>query len=128
MSEAIEVQPWCPDMGPPPRVRIYSPSHPPRLLVYTLSDWRLASVMARHDWPDRTIGLQLTIRLPVPELSSRDETFCRTYRWDARVMLVLSTGDPPVGIPRGGDLSRTPPRATSTRQPPAPHHAGGGAG
>jgi len=94
MADAVEVPPWRPAMGRPPRVRIYSATHPPRLLVFTDDDWRPASVMARHDWPDRTIGLQLTIRLPARDLGGRPETFCRTYRWDASVMLVLSTGEP----------------------------------
>ncbi|GAA2666644.1 hypothetical protein GCM10010400_29080 [Streptomyces aculeolatus] len=101
MSDAIEAPPWNEDMGRPPRVRIYSTRHPPRLLVFTDGDWRPASVMARHDWPDRTVSLQPTIRLSAPDLGGRIETFCRTYRWDARVMLVLSTGERAMDRPRG---------------------------
>jgi hypothetical protein len=89
MREAVEMRPWRQEMGRPPTVRVYPARREPRLLVRTAGAWREVAVMARHDWPDGTIALQVTIQLPAPDLDGMRQTFCRTYRWDHRTMKVL---------------------------------------
>lgn len=75
-------------MGRPPRVRVYPTRSAPQLQVHVDGAWRTASVMARHDWPSGTVGVQVAIRLPVADLGGRCETFGRTYLWDSAAMRV----------------------------------------
>ncbi|WP_125935267.1 hypothetical protein [Streptomyces sp. WAC 06738] len=107
MLEAVEMRPWRPDSGRPPRVRVYPARHPPRLLVRTEGDWRTATVMARHDWPDGKIGLQVTIRLPAPDLDGMLQTFCRTYRWDRRTMRLIPSEDGSESTDTSGEVPNT---------------------
>lgn len=88
MSDAVEVPPWRPEMGSPPKVRVYPAGRAPMLRIRTGGAWRSAVVMARQDWPDGRIGVQVSIRLPVPALGGRAESFCRTYAWDREAMHV----------------------------------------
>ncbi|MFW6724752.1 hypothetical protein ACHZ98_32340, partial [Streptomyces sp. MAR4 CNY-716] len=77
--------------------------HPPRLLVRADGDWRIATVMARHDWPDGRVGVQVTIRLPAADLGGMLQTFCRTYLWDRRAMQVRSAVEGSEGADTGGE-------------------------
>lgn len=86
MSDAVEVPPWRPEMGRPPRVRVYPARGAPQLRVRVDGVMRSASVTARHDWPSGVIGVQVAIRLPAPDLGGRLETYGRTYLWDPAAM------------------------------------------
>ncbi len=60
----------------------------PWLRVRVAGAWRLAFVLARHDWPDGRGGVQVSIRLPASDLGGYVESFCRTYLWDSGAMQV----------------------------------------
>lgn len=110
MPDAVEVPPWRPDMGRPPQVRVYPPRDAPRLQVRVDGAWRDAVVMARHDWPDGRVGVQVTVRLPTPDLGGRLEAYWRTYLWDSGAMRVAGEreegahGRERVDAPRGDGM------------------------
>lgn len=86
--DAVEVPPWQPAHGPGPRVTRRTPR--PVLEIHVGGVWRLATVMARHDYPDGRTACQVEINLGHSGASS-----IRTYRWDRRAMRPVATPERP---------------------------------
>lgn len=77
--DATEVPPWQPAYGPGPRVTRRRPR--PVLEIRVGGVWRLATVLARHDYPDGRVACQVELNLGADSTAS-----IRTYAWDRAAM------------------------------------------
>jgi hypothetical protein len=87
MSESVdatEAPPWNDTMGPAPRVRTWPAGEQPALDIRIDGEWRHASVLARHDWPDGRVSYQVELRLP--DVADGTSAVVRAYWWDPAAM------------------------------------------
>lgn len=93
--DAVEVAPWQAARGARPRITRWR--RRPRLEVRVAGQWRLATVLARHDYPGGSSAYQVEITLGDTGAAS-----IRTYTWDPRAMR-------PVGSLEQGTKKPPPP-------------------
>ncbi|KOU50076.1 hypothetical protein [Streptomyces sp. WM6378] len=80
-EEPEQAPPWREGAGPPPQVWLWPRGDRPALWIRAAGRWRYAVVMARHEYADGRVVVQVDVRLPRQSAEQEAGVFTRFYRW-----------------------------------------------